>query len=107
MLKRTLISTAAAAAMLAGFATQASAGHCTYWVGVYESAVATKAIKAQDALMGQITKARGLVNDGKDKECMAVVMEIDRMLEKSGEHEMVKQHIIKLGRQGRPVTQTQ
>ena len=100
MLKRTLF----AAAALALLASPASAA-CTYWVAVYESAVVEQKIKTNDALMGNITKARGLANDGKENECMVMIKEIDLMLEKSGETKMVSDWVAEMGKQGRPVAQ--
>ncbi len=100
MLKRTLFA-AAALAIVAGPASAA----CTYNVAVLESAAAEGAIKTNDALMGNITKARGLANDGKEKECMAVVHEIYMTVDKAGEGKMIDEHHTKLGKQGRPVTQ--
>ncbi len=100
MLKRTLLA-AAALTMLAAPASAA----CTYWVAVYESAVAEKRIKTNDALAGNITKARGLADDGKEAECMVVVKEIDLMLEKSGETKTVQDWVAEMGKQGRPVAQ--
>ena len=100
MLKRTLFA-AAALAIVAGPASAA----CTYNVAVLESATADGAIKTNDALMGNITKARGLANDGKEKECMVVVHEIYMDLDKTDDGRMIDEYHTKLGKQGRPVVQ--